>query len=32
MNKKGSGITYYKDGHSDEMKLYNGGLRAMASG
>lgn len=32
MNTKGSGVTFYKDSHSDEMKLYNGGMKAMASG
>lgn len=32
MNIKGSGVTYYKDSHSDELRLFNGGLRNVASG
>lgn len=32
MNIKGSGVTYYKDFHSDELRLFNGGLRNVANG
>lgn len=32
MNIKGSGVTYYKDFHSDELRLFNGGLRNVAIG
>lgn len=32
MNIKGSGVTYYRDYHSDELRLFNGGLRNVANG
>lgn len=32
MNIKGSGVTYYKDSHSDELRLFEGGLRNVAAG
>lgn len=32
MEKKGSGVTYYSQSHSDEMQLFKGGLRAPTSG
>lgn len=32
MNTPGSGVTYLKTSYSDELKLFNGGLRSVASG
>jgi len=32
MNTQGSGVTYLKTSHSDELKLFNGGLRAVPFG
>ena len=32
MNTQGSGVTYLKTFHSDELKLFNGGLRAVPFG
>jgi hypothetical protein len=32
MEKKGSGVTYYKTSHSDEMQIFKGGLRAPTTG
>ncbi len=32
METKGSGVTMYKESHSDELKLFNGGIRAVPSG
>ena len=31
MNKNGSGVTWVKHSVSDEMKLFNGGLRAPSN-
>ena len=32
MNIKGSGVTYFKESHSDEMRLFQGGLRNIPHG
>lgn len=32
MNTQGSGVTHLKVTHSDELKLFNGGLRAVPFG
>ena len=32
METKGSGVTYYKTSHSDEMQIFKGGLRTPRSG
>ena len=32
METRGGGVTFYKESHSDELRLFNGGIRSVPAG